>query len=515
MRAKRSFGLIARALLITTFAALPSSSATAQSLIDGNGAYATGHYRNLFAEHGHSPADTHAKIEAAFQQFFHGDPQTQSVYFETGRNQDGPLAYITDWANNDARTEGMSYGMMIAVQLNHKHEFDAIWNWANTYMLITDPRNPSVGYFAWSMNTDGTPRSTGPAPDGEEYFVMSLYFAAHRWGNGKGIYNYQAEADKILRGMRHHPVLTGTGPFRIHPNDPPFTPPTHPWPSPNETRREQAAKANPAAKPPAFPQLLGAHTETIGPMVNEEHTMILFVPNLQHQTTDPSYHLPAFYELWARWGPPEDRAFWAHAAEVSRAFFTHVTNPQTALTPDRANFDATPATGWDGKPVQFAYDSWRSISNWSVDASWWGKWPNKNPDARTLSDRYQRFLISQGIDKFVDRYTLDGHPLSQRHSPGMLATAAVGSLAATKGPNAEAFVDALWTMPQPSGEQRYYDGMLYLMSLMHCSGEFRIWDAPHASHETQLRKSYAREPYSSIAVAAGTVDTSRLSAGSR
>ena len=100
-------------------------------------------------------------------------------------------------------------------------------------MLITDPKNPSVGYFAWSMNTDGTPRSTGAAPDGEEYFTMALYFAAHRWGNGKGIYNYQAEADKILRGMRHHPVLTGTGPFRIHPDDPPFVQPDHPWPSPN------------------------------------------------------------------------------------------------------------------------------------------------------------------------------------------------------------------------------------------------------------------------------------------
>ncbi len=29
-------------------------------------------------------------------------------------------------------------------------------------------------------------------------------------------------------------------------------------------------------------------------------------------------------------------------------------------------------------------------------------------------------------------------------------------------------------MPVPSGEQRYYDGMLYLMSMMHCSGNFRI-----------------------------------------
>ena len=227
---------------------------------------------------GTRPTESKAKIEAAFQQLFHGDKQTQAVYFEAGSNANGPLAYVTDWANNDARTEGMSYGMMIAVQLNKKHEFDAIWNWAHTYMLITDPKNPSVGYFAWSMNTDGTPRSTGAAPDGEEYYVMSLYFAAHRWGNGKGIYNYQAEADKILRGMRHHPVLSGTGPFRIHPEDPPFVPPNHPWPSPNETRREEAAakaaadaaaKGEPAPKPPVFPRPRGPWTETIGPMVNE------------------------------------------------------------------------------------------------------------------------------------------------------------------------------------------------------------------------------------------------------
>jgi oligosaccharide reducing-end xylanase len=56
----------------------------------------------------------------------------------------------------------------------------------------------------------------------------------------------------------------------------------------------------------------------------------------------------------------------------------------------------------------------------------------------------------------------------------MVATAAVGSLAAEDGPVAKAFVDALWKMPVPAGEQRYYDGMLYLMSLMYCSGNFRI-----------------------------------------
>ena len=443
---------------------------------DGDGAYKSGQYPDLFAEIGHTPAESNAKIEKAFQQLFHGDGQYQRVYFETGANANGPLAYITDWANNDARTEGMSYGMMIAVELNKKREFDALWNWANTYMLVTDPKNPAVGYFAWSMNTDGTPRSTGPAPDGEEYFVMSLYFAAHRWGNGKGIYNYQAEADRILRGMRHHPVLTGTSPFRIHPDDPPFVTPDHPWPSPNNTHLEDEAIAQGKPADWWWHRWRGpvSYKETIGPMVDESHFMIRFVPNVGPNGnggfTDASYHLPAFYELWARWGPKEDRAFWAKAADVSRDMFSKVTGPKTGLTPDRNNFDETQIVGRDGTKEPFGYDSWRSVSNWSVDYLWW----KKDPREVELSDRIQKFLYGQGMNTFADRYTLDGQALSTRHSTGMMATTAVGSLAATEGPVSKAFLQALWDAPIPSGEQRYFDGMLYLMSMMHVSGEFRI-----------------------------------------
>jgi oligosaccharide reducing-end xylanase len=421
------------------------------SVLDGAGAYRSHHYRDLFAEQGHSKREIDARIAAAFQQLFHGDKNTQAIYYEAGENENGRLAYVTDVANHDARTEGMSYGMMIAVQMDRKAEFDAIWNWANTYMLITDPQNPSVGYFAWSMNVDGTPRSDSPAPDGEEYFAMSLYFAANRWGNGKGIYDYKAQADRILSVMRHHPVLSGTGPFRIHPGDAPFVPRAR----------------------PGFPARPVVRTVIVGPMVDEQAKMILFVPGAGGNTfSDPSYHLPAFYELWSRWGPVEDRAFWAEAAKVSRAYFAKVTNPTTGLAPDYADFDGQPhASAFNKMASNFSYDSWRTASNWSVDTSWW----QKDPQERVLSDRIQKFLFGQGVDKFADRYTLDGKPLSERHSAGMVATTATASLAATKGPVSKAFLDALWDAPVPSGEQRYYDGMLTMMSLLHCSGRFRIW----------------------------------------
>lgn len=401
---------------------------------DGAGAYKTGHYRNLFRETGHSQAEVRNKIDTAYQQLFHGHPQTQAIAFAAGKNQNGPLMYVTDWANHDVRTEGMSYGMMITVQLGKKSEFDAIWNWAKTYMYISDPKHPSYGYFSWSCKTDGTPNEETPAPDGEEYYAMSLLFAANRWPGGHGIYDYRTEAENLLRAMVHRKVISG--PTKFGPR-------------------------------------------TVGPEVDKEHAMILFVPGVMpHPFTDPSYHLPAFYELWARWGPQEDRPFWAHAAEVSREFFPKTANPQTGLAPVYANFDGTPHASNFVQSTQFGYDSWRVASNWSVDWSWW----QKAPAEQKLSDTIQQFFLKQGLDSYGPVYTLEGKPLGgtpgltpEDHAAGLVGTNAVAGLAATDRARAKQFTEALWNTPVPAGLNRYYDGMLYLMSLMHAGGEFRIW----------------------------------------
>jgi oligosaccharide reducing-end xylanase len=277
------------------------------------------------------------------------------------------LAYVTDWVNHDVRTEGMSYGMMIAAQMNKKDDFDALWNWTKTYMYAGNPQHPSYGYFFWSCKTDGTPNEETPAPDGEEYFAMSLLLAANRWGSGKGIYDYKAEAERLLTAMRHREIKSGMTCFG---------------------RR------------------------VVGPEVNEQHAMILFVPGVMPQPfTDPSYHLPAFYELWARWGPPEDRAFWARAAETSRAFFVKTTNSTTGLSPDYANFDGSPHVTRFQQSGTFGYDAWRTASNWSVDWSWW----RKSSQEEILSDKMQAFFASQGLNQYGPLYSLDGRPLSVTH----------------------------------------------------------------------------------------------------
>ena len=416
-----------KTLAILSLGLLYSFGATAQQ-----GAFATGKYRNLFLEAGHSQPEIRKKIDAAFQQLFHGDPNTQTVYYEVGRNEDGPLAYVSDINNKDVRSEGMSYAMMIAVQMNKKAEFDALWNWSKTFMYISDPKHPAYGFFSWSMKTDGRPNAESPAPDGEEYWAMDLYFASARWGDGKGIYNYRAEADRLLSFMKNREPITG--PWKTMPN----------------------------------------RTATEGPEFSAEHKMVRFVPSMTRPDhTDPSYHLPHFYELWARWGPAADRPFWAAAAKVSRDFFQKATNPKTGLAPDYANYDGTPVTGGFNRGASnFGPDAWRTAANWSVDWSWFAA----DPRERELSDRIQAFFESQGIDKYVNRYTLDGNPMPNgSHSTALVATNAIASLAATDRARAAKFVEALWNAQIPSGQFRYYDGMWYLMGLLHCSGEYRIW----------------------------------------
>src|SRR5947207_15729715 len=88
---------------------------------------------------------------------------------------------------------------------------------------------------------------------------------------------------------------------------------------------------------------MAARSQTIGPMLDEDHYMIRLVPNVDANFTDASYHLPAFYELWARWGPSADSEIWANAADVGREKVSTATGPETALAPDNSNFDGTQA----------------------------------------------------------------------------------------------------------------------------------------------------------------------------
>jgi oligosaccharide reducing-end xylanase len=156
------------------------------------GAWETGSYRNVFLEAGYKQKDIEAKLAKAYYDVFEG---ANRVYFEVGDS----MAYVSDLKNHDARTEGLSYGMMVAVQLNKKDVFDRLWRWTKKYMQHQG--GPRDAYFAWSVKPKtGDHNSEGSASDGELYFITDLLFASNRWGNETGI-NYYAEARRILDAM--------------------------------------------------------------------------------------------------------------------------------------------------------------------------------------------------------------------------------------------------------------------------------------------------------------------------
>lgn len=386
------------------------------------GAFETHQYRNYFLEMGYSQKQIDDKLKEVFNDVFYGK---NKVYFEVGDS----LGYISDIKNNDARTEGMSYGMMLAVQFNKKDIFDRLWRWSKKYMQMED--GPNKGYFAWSCQTDGKRNAQGAASDGELYFITSLIFASNLWGNDTGI-DYLAEAQYILD--------------------------------------QSFAKVG---------------KDVSGPLIDLESKLITFTPGNTY--TDPSYHIPAFYEVWAKWADDGRSGFWKECAKKSREYLHKSINPKTGLNPDFNNYDGTlrGGRGFMGGGNNFRYDSWRVPMNIALDYSW--SCADKEWQ-QNYGNTIQNFLYSKGVDKFVDQYTVDGEiptdtlragnfPKALRHSMGLVATSAAVSLVCTHAKSNE-FVKQLWNTPHaPLADgyfDAYYDGILRLFAFMHLSGNYRV-----------------------------------------
>ena len=371
------------------------------------GAVSTGKYRNLFKELGYSDAEIDKKVESAWQKFFYGTDE-ERIYYPVGED----MAYIYTADTDDVRSEGMSYGMMICVQMDKQEEFNRLWKWAKTYMQHKSGQYE--GYFAWQMNKDGKIKDDTPAADGEEYFATSLLFASARWGNGKGIYNYNKEAQEILKTMLH--------------------------------QADDGVGVN---------------------MFDRTHKMPVFCPIGNAATfSDPSYHLPAFYEVWAL-EADQDNEFWSEAAKASRKHFKEATNASTGLGPDYSEYSG--AAKKEGNHNDFRFDAWRTAANIACDYAWWAK----DDWAVTHANRLQSFFYDKGVESYGNQWTLDGKTeYSTDHSPGLVAMNATAGLAASDQ-KAWAFVEDFWNISPTTGTYRYYDGCLYMMGLLHCSGKFQ------------------------------------------
>ncbi|MDR2559424.1 MAG: xylanase [Oscillospiraceae bacterium] len=386
-----------------------------------NGAFHTGAYSNVFKELGKSDIEIKERLDSVFEEIFFGE---EKIYFIS---ESRDMGYVMDTGNNDVRTEGMSYAMMVFVQMDRKEDFDRIWKWSRTYMYIKEGWNK--GYFYWSMLPCGGKNSDGPAPDGEEFFAAALLFASARWGDGEGIFNYSHEAKELLRACIHNGE-DGNG----------------------------------------------------EPMWNLENKLIKFITCLE--MTDPSYHLPHFYELFALKSYEEDRGFWKEAAKASRSYLKLACHSVTGLAPEYSYYDGRPyaernkpdksiETGHPGHDT-FYSDSYRVAANIVLDYEWFA------PDEwnRETADKIQKFFSETVADDCTkDKvYETDGTVIDFPclHPVGLLAANAQASLAA-RGEHRLTLVERFWNTPPRKGERRYYDNFLYIFAFLALSGNYKIY----------------------------------------
>lgn len=386
------------------------------------GVVQTGKYRNYLAELGYSQEEIDKKITDTYYEIFESE---RRAYQNVGDS----MGYVSDVKNIDVRTEGQSYGMMVAVQMDKQDIFDRIWRWTKEYMMVKD--GPRKGLIDWSINPDGVNRrARGSASDGEFYFVTDLLLASRRWGNDGSI-NYLKEAQTLLDDLFSKDGSNG-----------------------------------------------------VTNIINMEYKLINFCPDTRsNQWTDPSYHLPAFYEIWAETAQDGREEFYRECAENSRQFLHKACNEQTGICPDQCQFDGTPNRG-----SEFHYDSWRTPMNIAMDYYWYhkdAKWQKE------FADKFQRTMASQGIKEFVDQYSLDGgkpawvmsagmgkyRATKLRHSIGLVATTASLSLV-TDNEYSRDLVHHLMEMKLEPYEDGYYDvyydGLVTLFSLLHLSGNYRM-----------------------------------------
>jgi oligosaccharide reducing-end xylanase len=320
--------------------------------------------------------------------------------------------YIEDVQHGDVRTDAIGYGMFVTVQLREQEVFDKLWTWAKRYMLETEP--PREGMLRWSCSTEGTDCEPSAASDATSVIATSLFLAEATWAD-TGSHDYASDANMVVDAM----VLT---------------------------------------------------EERNGGMVGGVRNLFDVEAKLPRNTSSVSdgsplvtaYLMPGFYDYWSTWRA-EDAEFWSDAAEASRDLLRLAPAPITGLIPRAIAGDGTPATGedyYDETAARTLLNRWFCHA-WQPPQSW------VSVQSRTLLD----FLLQQ--DKLVSSYELDGTVIGDRNTVAHISLTATAAAASDDVETYASFLQLLADASIPEGEQRYYQGMLYLISLLAVSGNIR------------------------------------------
>jgi len=380
-------------------------------------------YPNAFHDAlGKTSDEINAKITNAFNTLFHGNPLDQAIFFLVGDDR----ACIKDiYHDGEVRTEGMGLGMIIAVELNKQLEFDQLWRYAKENLMIQS--GSARGYFNSHCDVKDDESANSRVcldPYGLQQFTMALVLANARWGSGSvnvdaGAMDYNSDAWMLLDVMRYKEQENGG--------------------------------------------VVDGITNTF-----DAHTLLVFdEPTVfAYNYTSPSAQLPAYYDVWAQ---ATGDSFWSAVAINARGFWPSVANADTGLLPDKAYFTGTSYQDWD----MFGPEGYRAQLNMTLDRIWTGPNTWEDTEANRIIDFFGGILDS-GATTYSMSYQLDGTVIDATAADASLVAVNGGSALIASSSHRKEFIQAVWDLDIPTGNTRYYRGILYLLSLLTLSGEYRV-----------------------------------------
>jgi hypothetical protein len=263
---------------------------------------------------------------------------------------------------NSTVSEGIAYGMLLAVYMDDQTLFDDLWQYEQKWL------DAGTGLMNWYINAAGTglgsnPSGAGPATDADEDMAFALLMADKQWGGkGKLGKNYIDIAKGQITAVWNNEVWN----YKY----------LKPWPS--------------NSQPPI---------------------------NL-------SYFAPAYYKVFANvdtanasnWKTLTDTMY----TVLSAALNANSKNQNNGLVPAWCNIDGTPNGGAFGatggaSPTNYQYDSCRTPFRIGLDYCWTG-----DTRARDYVAKTSGFFSGTvgGATKIVDGYGLDGTPQAQYQTGG-------------------------------------------------------------------------------------------------
>jgi endo-1,4-beta-D-glucanase Y len=319
-----------------------------------------------------------------------------------------------DFPNDPYATvsEGMGYGMLLALYFNDRTTFDRLYEYVKHYRDVADNQNDGVnggddGMMPWYINRDGEiVGEGGSATDGDQDIAVALALASKRWGPS----DYAQEATDYINDLMTQCV---TDDYYLKPGS-----------------------------------TYGGESEL-----------------------DPSYFSTAWYRIYAahtgddRWYQVIEKCF--EVSDNIRDSYAMSTQQGTSwLVPDWCN-----ATG--GAPADptrrhsFWYDAPRYSWRMAIDYSWSG-----DERARAHANGVTNFFRGVGVANIVDGYDLNGTAYGTDHNAAQVAPVVAGAMNHPDFSFLSSGYVQTRLLKESGPDWTYYRNTLRLLSLVYMSGYF-------------------------------------------